>query len=289
MYSDRPLKVPAKAIKTLIDLALEEDAAGDDITTKILIPPNLKASAVLLAKGEGVLAGVSIAKSVFQRLDPAVKFNILIEDGGKLQPGDVIAEMSGKAQAILTGERTALNFVQRLSGIATLTAQFVTAVGDLPVWIVDTRKTTPGYRLLEKYAVQAGGGKNHRMNLADGILIKDNHIALLRKQGMTIEKAVKKARKEEPQGLAIEVETTSLEEVREAVKAGADIIMFDNMSPAMMKRACKLLPGGIWSEASGGVNLSTVRKIAESGVTIISIGALTHSPKALDISLELKP
>ncbi|HXY73806.1 MAG TPA: carboxylating nicotinate-nucleotide diphosphorylase, partial [Dehalococcoidales bacterium] len=258
------------------------------ITTGILILPDLKASAVLLAKAEGILAGIDVAKTVFRKIDPAINFKKLIDDGSELQSGDIIAEINGKARTILTGERTALNFLQRLSGIATLTSQFVAAVGDLPVWIVDTRKTTPGYRLLEKYAVQMGGGKNHRMNLADGILIKDNHIALLRKQGVTIEKAVKKARKEAPQGIAIEVETTNLEEVREAVKAGADIVMFDNMSPALMRRAVKLLPEGIWSEASGGVNLQTVRAIAESGVTIISVGALTHSSKALDISLELQ-
>ena len=288
MYSEKPLKITAQSVNTLIDLALTEDAARDDITTGILIPPNLKASAVLLAKAEGILAGIDVAKTVFRTIDPAINFKKLIDDGSELQPGDIIAEINGKARTILTGERTALNFLQRLSGIATLTSQFVAAVGDLPVWIVDTRKTTPGYRLLEKYAVQMGGGKNHRMNLADGILIKDNHIALLRKQGMTIEKAVKKARKEAPQGIAIEVETTNLEEVREAVKAGADIVMFDNMSPALMRRAVKLLPEGIWSEASGGVNLQTVRAIAESGVTIISVGALTHSSKALDISLELQ-
>ena len=288
MYSEKPLKITAQSVNTLIDLALTEDAARDDITTGILIPPNLKASAVLLAKAEGILAGIDVAKTVFRTIDPAINFKKLIDDGSELQPGDIIAEINGKARTILTGERTALNFLQRLSGIATLTSQFVAAVGDLPVWIVDTRKTTPGYRLLEKYAVQMGGGKNHRMNLADGILIKDNHVALLRKQGMTIEKAVNKARKEAPQGIAIEVETTNLEEVREAVKAGADIVMFDNMSPAMMKRACKLLPEDIWSEASGGVNLQTVRAIAESGVTIISVGALTHSSKALDISLELQ-
>ena len=288
MYSEKPLKITAQSVNTLIDLALTEDAARDDITTGILIPPNLKASAVLLAKAEGILAGIDVAKTVFRTIDPAINFKKLIDDGSELQPGDIIAEINGKARTILTGERTALNFLQRLSGIATLTSQFVAAVGDLPVWIVDTRKTTPGYRLLEKYAVQMGGGKNHRMNLADGILIKDNHVALLRKQGMTIEKAVNKARKEAPQGIAIEVETTNLEEVREAVKAGADIVMFDNMSPSMMKRACKLLPEDIWSEASGGVNLQTVRAIAESGVTIISVGALTHSSKALDISLELQ-
>ncbi|HXY75013.1 MAG TPA: carboxylating nicotinate-nucleotide diphosphorylase [Dehalococcoidales bacterium] len=288
MYSEKPLKITAQSVNTLIDLALTEDAARDDITTGILIPPNLKASAVLLAKAEGILAGIDVAKTVFRTIDPAINFKKLIDDGSELQSGDIIAEINGKARTILTGERTALNFLQRLSGIATLTSQFVAAVGDLPVWIVDTRKTTPGYRLLEKYAVQMGGGKNHRMNLADGILIKDNHVALLRKQGMTIEKAVKKARKEAPQGIAIEVETTNLEEVREAVKAGADIVMFDNMSPSMMKRACKLLPEDIWSEASGGVNLQTVRVLAESGVTIISVGALTHSSKALDISLELQ-
>lgn len=281
-------RVPVKVIDHLIDLAFKEDIGTGDITTQILIPNELKTNAIILAKSAGVLAGIDIARSVFLKLDLQMKFKILIKDGSPLKKGDIIAELRGKARAILTGERTALNFLQKLSGIATQTSQFVARVCDLPVLIIDTRKTTPGYRLLEKYAVRMGGGHNHRLNLADGILIKDNHLALLRAKGMTLKEVVTQAKKKAPKGLKVEVETTNLDEVREAVSAGADIIMFDNMSPALMKRAIKLLPAGILSEASGGVNLESVRAIAETGVNFISIGALTHSSKALDISLELE-
>jgi nicotinate-nucleotide pyrophosphorylase (carboxylating) len=295
---DKRFRIPTRVIDHLIDLALEEDiGTGDsspflapgDVTTQILIPPALKTRAIFLAKSEGILAGIEVARHVFLKLDPEMKFKTLIEDGSLLKKGDIIAEIRGKAHAILTGERTALNFLQRLSGIATQTSQFVARVRDLPVVIIDTRKTTPGYRLLEKYAVRMGGGHNHRLNLSDGILIKDNHLALLRAKGKTLKEVVSQAKKKAPKDLMVEVETTNLKEVREAVSAGADIIMFDNMSPAMMRRAVKLLPSDIKSEASGGVNLETVRAIAETGADFISIGALTHSSKALDISLELQP
>jgi len=282
-------RILVKLIDHLIGLAFKEDIGTGDITTQILIPPALKTKAIILAKSEGVLAGIEVANRVFLKLDPEIKFKILIKDGSPLKKGDIIAELKGKAHAILTGERTALNFLQRLSGIATQTSQFVVKVRDLPVLIIDTRKTTPGYRLLEKYAVRMGGGHNHRLNLTDGILIKDNHLALLRAKGKTLKEVVTQAKKMAPKGLKIEVETTNLDEVREAVSAGADIIMFDNMSPAMMRRGVKLLPKEIMSEASGGVNLESVRTIAETGVNFISIGALTHSSKALDISLELQP
>lgn len=282
-------QIPVKVIDHLIGLAFKEDIGTGDITTQILVPPALPAKAILLAKSEGALAGIEIARRVFLKLDPDLVFKVLIKDGSPLKKGDIIAELKGKAHAILTGERTALNFLQRLSGIATHTSQFITKVHDLPVLIIDTRKTTPGYRLLEKYAVRMGGGHNHRLNLADGILIKDNHLLLLGTKKITLKEAVAIAKKNAPEGLKVEVETTNLDEVREAVSAGADIIMFDNMSPAVMRRAVKLLPKGIMSEASGGVNLDTVRAIAETGVNFISIGALTHSSKALDISLELQP
>lgn len=282
-------QIPIKIMDHLIDLAFKEDIGKGDITTQILIPPALKTKAILLAKSKGVLAGIEIARRVFIKLDPEIKFKILVQDGSPLKKGDVIAEITGKAHAILTGERIALNFLQRLSGIATHTSQFVGLVHDLPVLIIDTRKTTPGYRLLEKYAVRMGGGHNHRLNLADGILIKDNHLSLLRTKGKSLKEVVTQAKENAPKGLKLEVETTNLDEVREAVSAGADIIMFDNMSVTMMKKAVKMLPPGILSEASGGVNLESVRAIAETGVNYISIGALTHSAKALDISLELQP
>jgi nicotinate-nucleotide pyrophosphorylase (carboxylating) len=286
---NRQSQIPSKVIDHLIDLAFKEDIGTGDVTTQILISPNLKTKAIILAKSDGVLAGIEVTRRVFLKLDPEMKFKTLIKDGSPFKKGDVIAEIRGKARAILSSERTALNFLQRLSGIATQTSQFVKLVCDLPVLIIDTRKTTPGYRLLEKYAVRMGGGHNHRLNLTDGILIKDNHLALLRAKGETLKEVVIQAKKKAPKSLKVEVETTNLKEVREAVSAGADIIMFDNMSVAMMNRAVKLLPAGIMSEASGGVNLESVRAIAETGVDFIYIGALTHSSKALDISLELQP
>jgi nicotinate-nucleotide pyrophosphorylase (carboxylating) len=285
---DKRFRIPTRVIDHLIDLAFEEDIGTGDATTQILIPPALKTRAIFLAKSEGILAGIGVARRVFLKLDPELEFKALIKDGSLLKKGDIIAEIRGKARAILTGERTALNFLQRLSGIATQTSQFVARVRDLPVVIIDTRKTTPGYRLLEKYAVRMGGGHNHRLNLSDGILIKDNHLVLLRAKGTTLKEVVTLAKKKAPRGFKVEVEATNLDEVKEAVSAGADIIMFDNMSSAMMRRAVKLLPPDIKSEASGGVNLETVRAIAETGVNFISIGALTHSSKALDISLEFQ-
>ena len=281
------LNIPENQVKQLIDLALEEDIAGGDITSRILVPAELETKAILLAKTDGVLAGINIACLVFLRVDPEIKIEVLLADGSVLKKGDIIARISGKARSILRAERVVLNFLQKLSGIATKTHQFVSLVQDLPVKILDTRKTTPGFRLLEKYAVKTGGGKNHRLNLSDGVLIKDNHLMIVRKQGMTLREAVIKAKQEAPAGLWVEVETTNLVEVKEAVAAGADIIMFDNMSPAMMSKAVKMLKPGIKSEASGGINLKTLRKVAETGVDFISVGALTHSAEALDISLEL--
>ena len=236
-----------------------------------------------------MLAGVDLVKLVFIKVDSNLKFKVLLQDGAKLQPGDIIATVTGNARSILKAERLALNFVQRLSGIATHTNQFVEMIKDLPVDILDTRKTTPGMRLLEKYAVSMGGGRNHRFNLSDGILIKDNHIASLRAHGMTLKEIIGQAKSSAPQGIRVEVEVTNLKEVREAVSAGADIIMFDNMSPALMLRAVKLVPSGIYTEASGNITLKTVRAVAETGVNFISVGALTHSSKALDMSLEFQP
>jgi nicotinate-nucleotide pyrophosphorylase (carboxylating) len=276
-------------LNTLIDLALEEDIGSGDITSETLIPADLRAKTTLLAKAEGVLAGVDLAKLVFIKVDPELKFKTLLKDGTKLHPGDVIGTVTGNARSLLKAERVALNFLQKLSGIASQTAEYVALIGDLPVEILDTRKTTPGMRLLEKYAVSMGGGRNHRFNLSDGMLIKDNHLATLRAHGMTLKEIVAKAKEYAPEGIKIEVEVTNLKEVREAVAASADIIMFDNMSPAKMRAAVKLVPPGIMTEASGNINFKTVRAVAETGVNFISIGALTHSSKALDISLEFEP
>ena len=276
-------------LNTLIDLALEEDIGGGDITSESLIPANLRAKTTLLAKADGVLAGVDLAKLIFIKVDPDLKFKIFVQDGAKLHSGGIIATVTGNARSILKAERLALNFLQKLSGIATQTAEYVALIDDLPVDILDTRKTTPGMRLLEKYAVSMGGGRNHRFNLSDGILIKDNHLATLRAHGMTLKEIVAKAKLSAPAGIKVEVEVTNLKEVREAVAATADIIMFDNMSPAQMRSAVKIVPANIMTEASGNITLKTVRAVAETGVNFISIGALTHSSKALDISLEFQP
>jgi nicotinate-nucleotide pyrophosphorylase (carboxylating) len=276
-------------LNTLIDIALDEDIGVGDITSESLIPKSLRAKTTIIAKAEGVLAGVDLAKLVFIKVDSNLKFKASLRDGTKLNPGDVIATVTGNARSILKAERVSLNFLQRLSGIATQTKQYVDLIKDLTVDILDTRKTTPGMRLLEKYAVSMGGGRNHRFNLSDGILIKDNHLASLRAQGMTLKEIVVKAKQNAPEGLNVEVEVTNLKEVKEAVSAGADIIMFDNMTPAQMRRAVKIVPATIYTEASGGITLKNLRTVAETGVNYISIGALTHSSKALDISLEFQP
>jgi len=252
------------------------------------MPPDLLGKASILVKARGILAGGEIAKKVFLRVDPSLRVEVVIKDGAKVKPGDIAATISGKVVSILKAERTALNFLQRLSGIASQTARYIAKARGLKVSITDTRKTTPGLRLLEKYAVSIGGGQNHRLHLGDGILIKDNHIAALRALGMSLKDIVTKA-KQNAQGLKVEVEVGTAEEAVEAVEGGADIIMLDNMSPDEMRRVVSLLPGQVKIEASGGVTLANVRAVAETGVNLISVGALTHSPKALDISLELEP
>jgi len=281
-------KAPAAAeqIDAIVDLALAEDLGHGDVTSEILVPPELEGRATILAKEAGVVAGVDIAGKVFLHVDPSVTFRVLSKDGTEVRPGDKIAEVSGKVLGILKAERTALNFLQRLSGIASLTAKYTAETHGLETYIADTRKTTPGLRRLEKHAVSKGGGTNHRLHLGDGILIKDNHLAALRAIGMSLKDIVARARKNAPKGLKVEVEVTSIDEAKEAAEAGADIIMLDNMSPDDMRRVVKSLKGKVKIEASGGINLSNVRQVALTGVDYISIGALTHSPKALDISLE---
>ncbi len=215
--------------------------------------------------------------------------NVLIKDGTKVQSGDIIATISGRVASILKTERVALNFLQRLSGIASQTAKYVAKTHGFAVNITDTRKTTPGLRLLEKYAVRMGGGKNHRLHLGDGILIKDNHLAALRALDMSLKDIIAKAKQNAPQGMKVEVEVATAQEAIDAAEAGADIIMLDNMSPDEMRQVVSLLPSQVKTEASGGITLTNVQAAAMTGVNIISIGALTHSPKALDISIELEP
>ncbi len=279
---------PEKQIDKFIDLALAEDLGQGDMTTDALIPPDLQGKATILVKSAGVLAGIEIAGKVFLKVEPSLRVEILIKDRTKIKPGDIAAVIQGKVAGILKAERTALNFLQRLSGIASQTAQYVDAVSGTAVDIADTRKTTPGLRVLEKYAVRMGGGINHRFHLGDGILIKDNHIAALRALGMGFKEIVAAAKQKAPQGLKIEVEVTSQQEAIEAVEAGADIIMLDNMSLDEMRRVMSLVKNRVRVEASGGITLSNVRAVAETGVDFISVGALTHSVKALDISLELE-
>ncbi len=282
-------QIPQEQIDSIIDLALAEDISHGDITSEGLIPPELQGKASILAKAEGIIAGGEVTKRVFLKVDPSLKVELLIKDGARVKPGDIVATIFGNVISILKAERVALNFLQRLSGIASLTAKFIAKTKGLKVKITDTRKTTPGLRLLEKYAVRIGGGQNHRFHLGDGILIKDNHLAALRALGMNIKDIVAKAKQNAPQGVKVEVEASTIQEALDATEAGADIIMLDNMSPDEMRRVVSLIPSGVKIEASGGINLDNVRAAAMAGVDFISIGALTHSAKALDISLELEP
>ena len=274
----------------IIDLALAEDLSHGDVTSEALIPPRLQGQASILVKAAGVLAGGEVAKGVFLKVDPSLEVAILIEDGSKVKPGETLATVSGTVASILKAERVALNFLGRLSGIASLTAQYVAAAHGCAVSISDTRKTTPGLRLLEKYSVRLGGGQNHRYHLGDGILIKDTHLAALRTLGMSLKDIVAQAKQKAPRGgLKVEVEVGTIQEALDAADAGADIIMLDNMSPDEMRRVVRLIPRQVKIEASGGITLANVRAAATAGVDIISVGALTHSPRALDISLELEP
>jgi nicotinate-nucleotide pyrophosphorylase (carboxylating) len=264
--------------------ALKEDIGTGDITTLCCIPAENRSEAYLLAKDEGVICGIDIAARVFTLVDEEIRFIPRLRDGEKVSKGDIIANIFGSSRGILTGERVALNLMQRLSGIATATAKAVDAVNGTKARIVDTRKSTPGLRVLEKYAVRAGGGHNHRFNLSDGVLIKDNHI--LASGG--ISNAVSAAKNAVPHVMKIEVETETLDEVQEALDAGADIIMLDNMTLELMTEAVKQIGGRAITEASGNMGEKNLSEVAKTGVDVISIGALTHSVKSLDISMKFK-
>lgn len=270
-------------IKTFIANALSEDIGPGDITTKALLPSTIRGKAEIIAKERLVLAGTDVAAEVFRQIDSDTSFIANYTDGNELSKGTAIATISGQLASILTAERVALNLLQRLSGIATLTREYVKKIEGTKARIVDTRKTTPGLRALEKYAVRVGGGKNHRFGLFDGILIKDNHIAAVGSIG----EAIKRAKEKAPHTLKIEVETENIEQVKEALAAGSDIIMLDNMDTKTMKEAVKLIKGKAMVEASGGINLTNVRKVAGTGVDFISVGAITHSARAMDISMEI--
>ena len=275
-------------VLNLIDAALAEDQAFNDPTTQALIPDHIAGSGILRAKADGVLAGGSVAGAVFRRVDPGLDIDLLLPDGADLAPGQDIARINGPAAAILRAERTALNFMQRMSGIATATNRYVRAVTGTAARIVDTRKTAPGHRYLDKYSVRMGGGYNHRLNLADGILIKDNHLAARASRDEPLEAVVRQAIARASHTIRVEVEVESLAQVGEAVAAGAHIIMLDNMPVDTMRAAVALIAGRAAVEASGGITLETVRAVAEAGVDLISIGGLTHSTDALDISLDLE-
>ncbi len=270
-------------LERLIDLALAEDIATGDITTNALIAPDARGRGVIVAKAPMVVAGLMVARRVFKRLDVELQVAELVAEGQQAAPGDTLMTVEGRMAALLTAERTALNFLQRLCGIATHVRRYVDALPDTGVRLVDTRKTTPGWRALEKYAVRLGGAANHRFNLSDGILIKDNHIAACG----GIAAAVDRARHAAPHGLKIEVETETLAEVEAALDAGADIIMLDNMGPAEIRTAVDRVAGRALVEISGGVDRDNLESLAACGADIISVGALTHAARAVDISMRI--
>jgi nicotinate-nucleotide pyrophosphorylase (carboxylating) len=275
------LDIPPSVIN-MIYSALEEDIGQGDVTTNLLIPEDNKSKAHFIAKGKFILAGIPFAREVFSILDPSIAFKTHCSEGESVKAGEVIAEISGNTNVILKGERVSLNILQRLSGIATLTGKYAEKIKGLKAKILDTRKTTPCMRFMEKYAVRAGGGYNHRFGLFDGILIKDNHI----KTSGSIKKAVREAKKGHHL-LKIEVEVKNLKELKEAIESGADIVMLDNMSVHDMKEAVKIAKNRVMLEASGNISLENVREVAETGVDLISVGALTHSAPAVDISLKI--
>ncbi len=271
-----------ETLNSIIKAALKEDMPRGDITSESIIPEDSKSEAILLAKEEGILAGVDVARRVFRRIDSSVVFKKILDDGQPFKKRDTLAQIHGPSISLLKGERTALNFVQRMTGIATTTHKFVEALKGTRTKILDTRKTTPGLRSLEKYAVKMGGGVNHRHNLSEMVLIKDNHLRLVG----SISQAVKKAKERIKSGTTIEVEVTNLEEVMEAYESGADIIMLDNMSIEKMREVVRWVRGRVPLEVSGKVSLRRVKHIAELGVDFVSVGSLTHSYRSVDISME---
>jgi nicotinate-nucleotide pyrophosphorylase (carboxylating) len=271
-----------QAVEAAIEAALREDMPEGDVTSESIIPADARSEAFFLAKEDGVAAGLEIASRVFAKIDPSVIFIERFRDGSSFRQGDKLARVKGPTVVLLKGERTALNFLQHLCGVATATRRFVEAIAGTKTRILDTRKTTPGLRLLEKYAVRTGGGTNHRISLSDMVLIKDNHLRFVGSVG----EAVRRARSRVRPGIRIEVEAASLLQVREALAAGADMIMLDNMPPETMHQAVTLAGGRVPLEASGNMTLDRVRAVAETGVDFISVGALTHSARAVDISMD---
>lgn len=279
---------PPHIIDDLVLSALDEDGAHDDVTTRAIVQTDQWGRGVFIAKDAGVVSGLPVAAAAMSSYDDQISFDALIEDGERISAGTELAEVEGPLSAILATERVALNFLQRLSGVATLTRQFCDSVVGTKAKILDTRKTTPGMRDLERYAVRCGGGHNHRFNLSAGVLIKDNHIAAAAQRGITdLADVVLLARNSSPHTMRIEIEVTNLTQLTEALQGNADIILLDNMTPDEIRAAVATVGGRALIEASGGITMETVREIAESGVDFISIGRLTHSAQALDISLEV--
>jgi nicotinate-nucleotide pyrophosphorylase (carboxylating) len=278
------MKLDKKELDRIISEALQEDIGSGDVTTNLIVPHTTVSEAFMIAKADGIIAGLPIAREVFKKLDKKIFWKSLVKEGEHVFAGTEIVRLKGSYRALLTGERTALNFLQRISGIATITSKYADQLEGLNTVILDTRKTAPGLRMLDKYGVKMGGGTNHRIGLYDMVLIKDNHI----KAAGGIIEAVMQIKNNLKRKIKIEVEATNLEEVDLALNAGVDIIMLDNMPLKQMKKAVNLIGGKVKVEASGGVNLKSVRAIAETGVDFISVGALTHSVKALDISMNFK-
>jgi nicotinate-nucleotide pyrophosphorylase (carboxylating) len=276
----------AEAVQTAVDRALQEDIGSGDATTLATVPSDSVSAASMVARQKMVVCGLALTEAAFRSLTAELKITPRVADGDPIEAGRELLRIEGPTRAILTGERTALNFIQRLSGVATLTANYVDAIAGTTTQILDTRKTTPGWRLLEKYAVACGGGRNHRFGLHDLVMIKDNHLAALRDQPPSaIAAAVARARAAYPD-LRVEVEADTLEQVAQAADSGADIILLDNMPPEILTEAVKIIAGRAETEASGGITLDTIRAVAETGVNFISVGALTHSAKAVDIGLD---
>lgn len=277
-----------RIVDPLIENALQEDLSWGDATSDNLIDPKQQSNLEIKLKQDGVVAGLPVAERVFQAIDPKISWKALAHDGEKHQSGTILAKVTGSSQSMLKAERLALNFLQRLSGVATLTERFVAEAraGSTDVRVVDTRKTTPGLRYLEKYAVRMGGGNNHRYNLSDAVMLKDNHLAMVAQSGKSLQTAVQELKFKIPHTMRIEIEIDSLDQLEEVMAAGADIVLLDNMSCPELIRAVEIAQGRVLLEASGGVNLKTIRAIAETGVDLISVGALTHSATSLDISLD---
>ena len=282
------VRPPVADIRRAVRLALQEDLPHGDVTTAVLFPSAVPARARIVAQQSLMVAGLAAALQTFRTVDATLSLTIHRQDGEQAENGDCILQIEGDGRSILTAERVALNFLQHLSGVATLTSQFCDAVHGYPVSILDTRKTTPGLRALQKWAVLLGGGTNHRPSLSDGILIKDNHLALLHRTATPIKMACRKANAKAPRGMTVIVEVESLAEVKQALTEQVDIILLDNMTPTMVRRAVKLIKGHALVEVSGGITLSNVRAMAEAGPDRISIGALTHSAPAATLSLELE-